>query len=81
MAHYQPENDWRTWVIGVILTLMLAFGGAIYGKESRRIDGIQEDHKGLLPLPALMEVLNQRQVRIEEKLDRLIERQGGARGR
>lgn len=81
VRYYQTQSDWRTWAVGVAFTLMLAFGGAIYTKESRRIDEIQEEHKALLPVPALLDVLSQRQVRMEEKLDRLIERQGGARGR
>lgn len=52
-----------TWVVGILLTLVLAFGGIIWGDTSKKI----EKHEDRLLL------LEQSFARIETKLDFIIE--------
>jgi hypothetical protein len=78
-------SDWKSWVIGVLVTIGLGLTSFIGLAAGGTAKAITAQHVVLIEKVAaatvrLDEVTKQLD-RITDRLDRLIERQGGARGR
>lgn len=74
----KAQGKFLWWMLGSLLSVLMVFGGVIYGTVSGRVDELTRKHEEAMVKISASEAnvggIKARLDRIEDKLDRLLER-------